>query len=440
MVTFDRALMGFSLAVHIVLASIGIALPLIILIAEYIGIRKKDAYYQTLAKRLAVVFVVLFAVGTASGMVVALNISFVWPKFMALVGQVAIMPFYVEAFAFFAETIFLGIYIYSWDKFKNRYFHLLSGVPILLGAALSGVLITMVNAFMNTPVGFNVTTYLKNGTVTGVQPFAVFSSPSSGIEIGHVLSSSYFAGIFIFIAYMAYMLMKTTDEKKRKYYRKGLWLMLLLGALATLFALYSGIQSISSLITLQPEKYAAIEGNLYPQSSAPERIGGILVNNTLRYYIAVPDLQSILATGSPSGSVPGLSGYPQNTWPPLIIHPMFDLMVGSGFTVGGIMLLVIVLQLLKRDPLNNRIILLLLMFAGALAVFILEIGWFIAEFGRQPWIIYNVMLVSDAANYSPSIIPVGILIFLFYLFVMPFTLLVLKRVFDGRPLEGELVG
>src|SRR5690348_4748154 len=125
--------MGFSLGVHIPLASIGMALPLIILIAEYLGIRYKDNAYLVMAKRLSIVLVVLFAIGTASGMLVALNILLLWPKFMQLVAQVAMLPFYLESFVFFMETIFLGIYIYSWDKFKNPYAHLLSGVPIVIG-------------------------------------------------------------------------------------------------------------------------------------------------------------------------------------------------------------------------------------------------------------------------------------------------------------------
>ena len=120
-VFFDRFLMGFSLFIHIILASLGIALPVIILSAEYIGLRNKSVFYRTLAKRLAIAFVVLFAIGTASGMLVAVEMLVLWPNFMQLVSQVAILPFYIEVFAFFVETIFIGIYFYSWDRFKNRY-------------------------------------------------------------------------------------------------------------------------------------------------------------------------------------------------------------------------------------------------------------------------------------------------------------------------------
>ncbi|MGI0141618.1 MAG: cytochrome ubiquinol oxidase subunit I [Candidatus Micrarchaeales archaeon] len=438
-VDFDRFLMAYSLAIHIVLASIGIALPVIILIAEFLGIRKNDIHYKVLAKRLAIVFVVLFAIGTVSGTLVALNILLLWPKFMSLVAQVAILPFYVEAFAFFMESIFLGIYFYSWDRFKNRYAHLLTGIPIAIGAALSGALITMINAWMNTPNGFNITAYLANGTVTGIQPFAVFNTPSTFIEVSHVLSTCYFAGIFVFVAFMAYKLMTTYEDQKREYYKKAFGLLLVLAIISTVFAIVTGLLSISTLVTLQPEKYAAIEGNLYPQAYAPERLGGIPINNTLQYFIPIPNLQSMLATGSPSGTVPGLSSYPQSTWPPLIIHFMFDIMVGIGFAIGGLLALIVLLRLLKKRIIDNRIILWLLVVAGILAVLILEIGWVLAEVGRQPWIIYNVMLVSDAANTSTSVIPATILILLFYIVILPLTAIILKKIFDDRPLEKELI-
>lgn len=436
---FDRALTGYSLSVHIILASIGVALPVIMLLAEYLSIRFKDRDFEVLSKRLSVAFVILFALGTASGTLVALELLLVWPKFMALVSQVAILPFYIEVFAFFMESIFIGIYIYSWGKFKNRMLHLLSGIPIAIGAALSAVLITMINAFMNTPNGFDIAVYLKNGTITNVMPFAVFSTPSTGLEVSHVLATTYLAGIFIFIAYMAFMLKRSNAENSRRYYKKAIRLGVIIGIIALAVTLATGIMSVSALIHLQPEKYAAIEGNINPQAYAPERLGGIPVNGTLKYYIALPNVQSMLATGSPSGSVPGLSSYPKSTWPPLIIHFMFDLLFGAGILLGLIYAYLILMYVVKRRVLDSRFCLYLLMFGGLLAVFALEDGWIMEELGRQPWIIYNVMLVTQAANQAQGISPVAIFIFAFYVVVLPITVFAILRIFRRRPLENELV-
>ncbi|MDE1865881.1 MAG: cytochrome ubiquinol oxidase subunit I [Candidatus Micrarchaeota archaeon] len=441
-VMFDRFLMGFSLFVHIILASLGIALPVIMLSAEYLGVRRNDRHYSTLARRLAIAFVVLFAIGTASGILVAVEMLVLWPKFMQLVSQVAILPFYIEVFAFFVETIFIGIYFYSWDKFKNKYLHILSGVPIAVAAVLSGVLITILNAFMNTPGSvFNEPAFIANGTVTGVHPFAVFYTPSAGMEVLHAISSTYFAGAFVFLAFMAFMLLRTTDISKRTYFKKGLTLALILCVLATLLSIYSGINSIATLQHVQPEKYAAIEGNLFHNMShAPEKIGGFPINGTLKYYVNMTDMQSILAGGSPAAIVPGLLNYSRSTWPPLIVHPMFDFMFGMSLVVGFILFVTVILWLLKRDPLESRKILWLLVICGILAVLIMEDGWILSELGRQPWIIYNVMTVASVANYSSGALPATILIFAFYAIALPLVVILLRKIFRDRPLEAELRG
>ncbi|MDG7039153.1 MAG: cytochrome ubiquinol oxidase subunit I [Nitrososphaerota archaeon] len=452
-VIFDRFLMGFALAVHIIIASIGIALPVIILVAEFIGIRYHDPYYKVLAKRLAVVFVILFAVGTASGTVVALNLLFLWPQFMVVVGQVAILPLYAEVFAFFLESIFVGIYFYSWDRFSNGYLHLLTGIPVAVGASLSAVFITLINSFMNTPVGFNISKYLSTGAVTGVNPYAVFSSPASFLEVPHVLSTSFFAASFIFVAFFSYRLLRAQTPREKRYNKGGLKISIGLSAVSVLFAVITGILSIENLAAIQPEKYAAIEGDLVPMSHAPELIGGIPVGaHSLGYYLSIPNLQSILLTGSPSGVVPGLSSYPVSTWPPLIIHFMFDFMFAVGVLLGIYLAATLAIELLRKAKVRrsvlgisiekgsseSRTLLKLNVLAAALAVILLEVGWMVDELGRQPWIIYNVMTVSQAANASPSVLPITILIVLFYALIIPFTILVLRRVFSTRPLDKEV--
>lgn len=435
----DRALMGFSLGVHIILAVIGIALPLIILLSEIMYARTKDRAYRALSKRLSIALAILFAVGTASGTLVAVELSALWPKFMALVGQVAILPFYVEAFAFFGEVIFLSAFLYSYHRnLDNSRARIAFMAIVAVCAALSGALITMINAFMNTPTGFDISRYLANGTVAGVHPLAAFSTPSTGIEVLHVLSTSYMVGAFLFLAYVCYRLLKENGTLRREYYRKAAMLMFWIVLIATVFAVYSGIQSIASLYYLQPEKFAAIEGDMIAQAHAPEYIGGIPVNGTLKYYVAIPDLQSILATGNPAGTVPGLEQYPKSTWPPLIVHTMFDPLVGSGFAIGALLALVLLLLVLRRNPFEMRLLLYLLIVAGAVSLFLLEDGWAMAEMGRQPWIIYNVMSVSEAANGSPLVLPIAVALMLFYSAVVPFTLLVLRRIFRDRQLEADI--
>lgn len=466
---FDRFTMGFALGVHIILAVIGIVLPVMILIADYLWIKHGDRYYRALSKRLSTALIVLFAVGTASGILVAINLLVLWPAFMALVSKVAILPVYIEVFAFFTESIFLTIYIVYRDSFRNKNVRLFLMLMVAIGAAMSGVLITVFNSFMNTPVGFNIaafniTSFLQNGsTLTDLNPVAVFTAPAVGIEVSHMLATTYFAGASIFLAYFAYMLLKTTDEKKRTYYKKALKLTFAIVLIAIVLSIITGILSIETLYHIQPEKYAAIELDLRNISFAPEIIGGIYMNGVVQYGIAIPDLQSMLATGSPSGFVPGLNQFPQWTWPPLIVHDMFDFMFGLGVLQGLFAFVILVLyiatipilynipivydiikfletnlHIYMHDIFEDKTALLLMIISGILAVVMLEDGWLVDELGRQPWIIYNVMTVTQAGNQSTSIIPIAALIVIIYIVIIPLTYFVIKKIFSKRDLKKEL--
>ncbi len=437
-VLFDRALMGSSLAIHILFVVLGLTLPLVIFFSEIAYVRTKNKQYIVLARRLATAFILFFAIGTASGTIVALELLFLWPEFMALVSQVAILPLVAESFVFFIEAIFLSIYIYFRPKLRHPY----SGAATILIVAIAGLLtaafITSINAFMNTPVGFNIPAYLQSGTITGVNPLAVFSSPSTRLEIIHVIFTSYLAGSLMLLAYFAYSTMRSRDPVARSYYRKAVTITFWIAAVAVPFVVLTGSLSITQLYLQQPEKYAAIEMNLVSQSHAPEVIGGIYTGNTLKDYVLIPNMQSILLFGSANGTVPGLNQYPKSTWPPLFIHLLFDTVVFIGFALGFFLLLVVLLMVFRKAPLQNKLVLWLLVLCGFAAVIALESGWIMDEVGRQPWIIYNVMPVVSAANLSPGILPAGIAILSFYVIVCPLSLLLLKHYFNKRPLSAEL--
>ena len=445
---FDRGLMGLSLAVHIILASLGMALPLIMVLAEIISIRKKDKDYEVLAKRISKIFLLFLGLGTASGILISVIMLVLWPNFMTLVSQVAILPFNFETVSFLLESLFVGIYFFSWGKMKGKYSHVLLGIPIVIGGMFSAVFITVANAWMNTPVGFSIKTYLTNGTLTNVNPMAVFSSPSAATEISHVVSTTYFMGVFIILAYFAIMLLRKSGEKEKKYYKKGIWLLIILATVFVLWSLESGHDSGTKLMIQQPEKYAALEADINQTAYAPEIIGGIPADNGTKVsgsLADIPDLQSLLATGKESGTVPGLNEFNSSTWPPLYVHLEFDTMVIGGFAVAFMLALVIFLRLIKRDPVSDktwwsRTILVLLAICGLVAILLVEAGWDMAETARQPWIIYDVMTVSQAANYSPSVLPLAIAITAFYIIVLPLSVVILRFMFRKNPLSKELRG
>src|SRR5947209_17073228 len=164
---FARSQMAMSLAFHIVFAALGIGMPLLMAIAEGMYLRTKQPVYLDLCKRWARGTAILFAVGAVSGTVLSFELGLLWPGFMEHAGAIIGMPFSLEGFAFFTEAIFLGVYLYGWQR-VSPLIHLLAGVLVALSGAASGIFVVIANAWKNTPTGFT----FANGAFTGIDPIA----------------------------------------------------------------------------------------------------------------------------------------------------------------------------------------------------------------------------------------------------------------------------
>src|SRR5438876_9720063 len=181
-----RSQMAVSLAFHIVFAVIGIAMPLMMVLAERRWQVTGHAIYLDLAKRWAKGTAILFAVGAVSGTVLSFELGLLWPRFMAFAGPLIGLPFSLEGFAFFTEAIFLGVYLYGWDRISFRV-HLAAGVLVALSGAAGTVFVIMVNAWMNTPVGFA----MDHGTLASIDPLQAMRSPAAFPQALHMLLAAY---------------------------------------------------------------------------------------------------------------------------------------------------------------------------------------------------------------------------------------------------------
>src|ERR671914_551903 len=165
--TYARWQMGLSLAFHIIFAVIGMAMPVMMVAAEAAWIRTGRPEYLDLARRWARGTAILFAVGAVSGTVLSFELGLLWPTFMEFAGPMIGMPFSLEGFAFFTEAIFLGVYLYGWNRISPRA-HLYAGILVALSGAASGVFVVIANAWMNAPTGFD----LVDGRITNTDPIA----------------------------------------------------------------------------------------------------------------------------------------------------------------------------------------------------------------------------------------------------------------------------
>src|SRR3989441_9493324 len=169
---YARWQMGTSLAFHIVFAAIGVAMPALMAIAEWRWLRSRDPLDLELARRWAKGTAILFAVGAVSGTVLSFELGLLWPRFMEFSGAIIGMPFALEGFAFFTEAIFLGIYLYGWDKISAR-LHFGAGLVVALSGAASAFFVVLANAWMNSPGGFE----LVDGRAVSVEPWVAMFSP-----------------------------------------------------------------------------------------------------------------------------------------------------------------------------------------------------------------------------------------------------------------------
>lgn len=437
-VEMSRLLTGMTLAVHIIFATIGVGMPLMFVIAEFLGIRNNDAHYIALAKRWSKGYTITVAVGVVTGTIIGLQLSLVWPTFMKMGGHVIALPLFMETFAFFFEAIFLSIYLYTWERFKNKWIHFVIGLPVIIGGSFSAFFITSVNSFMNTPAGFE----MKNGRMVNVQPLEAMFNSSFIVRSFHVVATAGMTMAFILAAIAAFKLLKQSYSEDKIYHLKALKMTMIVGFISTLLSMLAGDMSAKFLHKVQPEKLAAYEWHFDTQSQANLVFFGVLneKTNEVSGAIEIPGMLSFLADNNFKTTVKGLNYFPKNELPPLIVHYFFDLMVSMGvfcFVISGIFMLILLIKKL-RHFITHKVVLYSILLTGPASMLAIEFGWFLTEMGRQPWIVRGYLRVSQAATQAGGITLVTILFGLLYLVLIVTSAYVLLRMFRNKPAINDV--
>ena len=431
-----RSLFGTTMGFHIIFATIGVGLPFMILTAELIYQKTKDIEYVVMAKRWTKAFAVLLGVGIPTGTIAGTQLSLLWPGFMRVIGIVMALPFQIEIYAFFIEALFMSIYVYAAERIAP-WMRVASLVLVVIGAMGSAVLITNVHAFEGTPAGFRVV----NGKIVDVNPWVAFFNPSFFVNAGHVAFSAYTTGAFVVATVSAYKMLKSDfSSRVFQFHRKALMLSLVIGGIFSLLTALNGHETAQSLHKHQPEKLAAAEGLFETQSYAPLSIGGFTDRETqeVKWGIEVPWALSFLAGNRFDTVVKGLNDFPEDEWPPLFIHTLFNGMVA----IGSLLILISLLglfwkKMFKKEHLPKWLMWLYVA-SGPLAVLSIEFGWIFACTGRQPWTIYRVLSTKDSVTTSTNL---GLLFILFtavYIILALSVIFVLRYYFKKNKVEDDL--
>ena len=427
-----RSQMAMSLAFHIIFAAIGIAMPLLMVIAEWRWLRSREEVYLQLAKRWAKGTAILFAVGAVSGTVLSFELGLLWPRFMGYAGAIIGMPFSLEGFAFFTEAIFLGIYLYGWKRVPPRA-HLLAGAVVALSGALSGIFVVIANAWMNSPTGFE----LVGGKPVNIDPIAAMMNPMALSQTVHMTIAAYAATGFVVAGIHAFLLLR---DRTNLFHRRALSIALTIGGAAALLQPLSGDLSARYVAHYQPAKLAALESHFNTEAGAALNIGGIpdVDRGETNYAIKIPYGLSLLAFHNPYANVKGLNDFPRDEWPNiLIVHNAFQMMVGLGTLMAVISLWGAFLWWRKRTLPDGKWFLRSLVIVAPAGMLAIEAGWTVTEVGRQPWIIYGVMRTSEAVTPMPGLVIPFVVFTLLYVFLAVVVAWLLFRQVAQSPRVGS---
>jgi cytochrome d ubiquinol oxidase subunit I len=392
-----RMQMALSLGWHIVFSCIGVAFPAITVFTEWRAHRTGDAALHDLAHTWAKAMGVLFAAGAVSGTLLSFEMGILWPGLMNTYGEVFGFPFVLEGFSFFVEAIFVGVYLFGWNRMSPRA-HMLSAIPMIVAGITGTLFVVAANAWMNNPVGFDVA---PDGSLTNVSPVRGMLAPSMPPQVVHMLIAAYMVtGFGIASVYAVGML----RGRRNRYHRYGMLIPLTVGAIFAPIQIGVGDWIANTVAELQPAKLAAMEGQFETQAAAPLSLGGIYYDDELHYSLEVPYGLSLLIHHDPDGVVPGLEETPPEDRPPVnVVHLAYNVMVGSG---SALLLLAMVYGFAwwrRREWLENRWFLRAVAVSGLAAVAALESGWITTEVGRQPWIVYGHMRTADAVSPAPGL-------------------------------------
>jgi cytochrome bd ubiquinol oxidase subunit I len=393
-----RAQMASTLGFHIILACLGIAFPSIVLLAEFIGLRRHNEHAMLLARRWSQVMGVLVAVGAVTGTVLSFEMGLLWPGLMRSYGAVLGFPFGVEGLFFFLEAIFAGIYLWGWRRLSG-WAHWWSGMPIALSGIFGAMSVIAVNSWMNQPGGFT----MRNGEITSISPWRVFFNHAAIYEMPHMILAAYMvSGFTVAGVYAAGILRGRRD----RYHYTGFALGFVPAAILSPFQIFVGDTAARAIAKDQPVKFAAMEYVPRTSRQVPEWLGGVWVDGKVYGGIKIPYFDSLLVGFGPGTKVIGWETVPPQERPPLVslIHLAFDVMVGLGSLLLLLGLWAAFEWWRRRRLPPQRVFWWAGAVSGVAAIAAMEAGWTVTEVGRQPWVVYRLLTTEQAATTNGGVI------------------------------------
>ena len=433
MLFYDRMQFAFTITFHYLFPQLTMGLSLLIVIFKWKYIRTKDLIYNKAAKFWMQIFGLNFVMGVITGIPMEFQFGTNWAKFSELTGGIIGQTLAMEGmFSFFLESSFLGLFLFG-EKILGQRLHFLSGFLVFLGSWLSGWFILATNAWMQHPVGFEI---LSNGVMVLENFGALFSNPWLLPAYLHNQMASLITASFVMIAVGAfYMLWKKHEDYGKLFLKTGV----IAGLISTILVAFpTGDMVAKNVAIYQPTTFAAMEGLFESEKGAAIVLIGQpnMKDKKLDNVIELPNILSFLTYKDFNASIKGLEDFDEKDWPTNVpgLYYSYHIMVGLGTIFISLMLLSAVQLYRKKLYISSRLlwILMLLFPFGYIANIT---GWYTAELGRQPWLVYNVLRTIHGA--SPTVSSGNTLFTLlgfvgiYLLMGILFLILVGKRIYNG---------
>ncbi|WP_311339141.1 cytochrome ubiquinol oxidase subunit I [Capnocytophaga leadbetteri] len=413
-----RIQFALTIAFHYIYPPLSIGLGLLMVIFKGIYLRTGKVEYNTLARFWTRIFSLTFGIGVATGIVMEFEFGTNWATYSRYVGDIFGSALAAEGvFAFALESTCLGIVLFGWNKIKPLW-HFLATLGVFLGSMCSAVWIVIANSWQQTPAGYVVAGEGMQAKAVITDFWAMVFNPSSVDRIWHVWQGAFLAGIFLVLSVHAWYLLKGRHVEISK---KAFKVTLIVGTIFSLLQLASGHSSAEGVAKNQPEKLAAMEGHFRTEPADLYLFGWVDKKNEVTHGVKIPNGLTYMLHYDTETPVIGLDQYPMEDRPGQVnaVFQFYHIMVAIGMFL--IALTVFASFLLWRGKLyDKRWLLRIFVWAVILPQIGNQVGWFAAEMGRQPWIVYKLLRTSDALSKA---VTAHQILFAIILFTIVYTIL-----------------
>ncbi|KXG43206.1 cytochrome ubiquinol oxidase subunit I [Tepidibacillus infernus] len=397
-VTLSRLQFAITIGFHFLFVPLTLGLVILVAIMETLYVKTNEIMYKKMAKFWGKLFIINFALGVVTGITMEFQFGTNWSEYSKYVGDIFGAPLAIEAtVAFFLESTFLGVWIYGWDRLSKK-LHAFAIWMVALGTNLSAVWIIIANGWMQHPVGY----VLRNGRAELVDFMAVVTNKYAWLMFFHTVLSGYVLSAFFVLGISAYHLLR---HQHLDFFKKSFRIALIFAIFSSIGVAVLGDLNGSNVADVQPAKFAAMESIWETQQGAPmyllqipdEKNEGNRIET-----LGIPKLTSFLAFKDPNATIKGLKDFPLEERPPVnLTFYAFRIMVGLG--VYFILMSFIGWYLQRKNKLlDSRLYLKMMLYSIPLPYIAINLGWVVAEVGRQPWIVYGLMKTADAVSPIPA--------------------------------------